>query len=105
MSVKIEDLVPEVAIVAQRCLNALVTMSIPHAVTSTLRTEAEQVALFAQGRQLLPTVNVLRGVAGLPPIGAAEKIPKRAYMSASTLHGSKAELFVHRFATMPETNP
>ncbi len=72
MSVKVEDLLPEVAAVAQRCLNAMVTMGIPHAVTSTLRTQAEQQALYAQGRQLLPTVNVLRGVAGLPPIGAAE---------------------------------
>ena len=42
MSVKVEDLIPEVAAVAQRCLNALVTMGIPHAVTSTLRTLAEQ---------------------------------------------------------------
>ena len=72
MSVKVEDLVPEVAAVAQRCLNALVTMGIPHAVTSTLRTLAEQQALFAQGRQSQSDVNILRRIAGMVLISGAD---------------------------------
>jgi peptidoglycan L-alanyl-D-glutamate endopeptidase CwlK len=41
-------------------------------VTSTLRTEAEQLALFAQGRKVLKTVNEFRAEAGLPPIGSEQ---------------------------------
>ena len=41
-------------------------------ITFTLRTEAEQLALFAQGRKKVDEVNRLRHDAGLPPITAAE---------------------------------
>lgn len=41
-------------------------------VTNTLRTDAEQHALFAQGRKALSEVNRLRKEAGLPPITEAE---------------------------------
>ena len=67
MSTKIADLMPDVAAAAEKAIGALVDHEIPHAVTSTLRTEAEQAALFAQGRQLLPTVNMLRSAADMPP--------------------------------------
>ena len=72
MSTKISDLVPDVAVVAQRCLDALTTAGIPHAVTSTLRTVQEQQALYAQGRKDLDEVNVLRSAAGLSPIADAD---------------------------------
>ena len=38
----------------------------------SLRTEAEQIALFAQGREELAKVNQLRAVAGMAPITAKE---------------------------------
>lgn len=41
-------------------------------VTQTLRTEAEQLAYYAQGRQSLSEVNQLRAEAGLGPIGNQE---------------------------------
>jgi peptidoglycan LD-endopeptidase CwlK len=72
MSTKISDLVPEVSAVAQRCVNALITAGIPHAVTSTLRTVEEQAALYAQGRLPLDRVNDLRKAAGLYAIGAED---------------------------------
>ena len=37
-------------------------------VTSILRSDAQQIALFAQGRQSLAQVNVLRAAAGMTPI-------------------------------------
>jgi peptidoglycan L-alanyl-D-glutamate endopeptidase CwlK len=40
--------------------------------TSVHRSAAEQMALYAQGRRTLAEVNVLRRIAGLPNIGAAE---------------------------------
>jgi peptidoglycan L-alanyl-D-glutamate endopeptidase CwlK len=52
-------------------------------VTSTRRTEAEQLALFAQGREKLSLVNKLRTGAGMPPIQEAQnKI--RTYKQCST---------------------
>lgn len=72
MSTKISDLIPDVAAAATAAIQDMLDRHVPHAVTSTLRTEAEQAALFAQGRQLLPTVNMLRSAADLPPIGAGD---------------------------------
>ncbi|GAB2958895.1 hypothetical protein GCM10027048_27560 [Hymenobacter coalescens] len=40
--------------------------------TSTHRSKAEQNALYAQGREPLATINQLRKIAGLRPIGAVE---------------------------------
>lgn len=37
-------------------------------VTSVLRSDAQQIALFAQGRQSLAQVNVLRAAAGMTPL-------------------------------------
>jgi peptidoglycan L-alanyl-D-glutamate endopeptidase CwlK len=42
--------------------------------TSTYRSNAEQAALFAQGRQPLAEVNRLRGLAGIPSIAARENV-------------------------------
>jgi len=41
-------------------------------VTQTLRTEDEQIAYYAQGRESLERINELREVAGMGPIGARE---------------------------------
>ena len=72
MSTKLTDLAPDVQGKAQLATEQLTAAGIPFAVTSTLRTEAEQMALFAQGRDALPAVNLLRSQAGMPPIGAAD---------------------------------
>lgn len=69
MSTKISDLAPDVAAAATAAIQDMLDRHVPHAVTSTLRTTAEQVALHAQGREDLGTVNRLRELAGLAPIG------------------------------------
>lgn len=68
MSTKLTDLQADVQGHAQFALEQLTAEGIPHAVTSTLRTEAEQIALYAQGRDALLTVNQLRSAAGMLPI-------------------------------------
>ena len=72
MSVKISDLMPDVASAAQNGIDALNRFGIPYAVTSTLRTVDEQAALFAQGRESLDRVNALRKTANMYPIGGSE---------------------------------
>ena len=68
MSTRLEDLTSETEAKARLALADLETRGVPVIVTSTLRTEAEQVALYAQGRQSLIAVNALRAEAGLGPI-------------------------------------
>jgi|GEM_PF-712108 peptidoglycan L-alanyl-D-glutamate endopeptidase CwlK len=65
---RLEDLNPVVADMCRRFLALCRDRGIDVVVTSTLRTEAEQLALFAQGRKSLWYVNELRRDAGLPPI-------------------------------------
>jgi peptidoglycan L-alanyl-D-glutamate endopeptidase CwlK len=72
VNTRIEDLTPNVQMLARKCLDILESWKIPHVVTSTFRTEAEQKALFAQGRKPLAYVNQLRAVAGLAYIVEAE---------------------------------
>jgi peptidoglycan L-alanyl-D-glutamate endopeptidase CwlK len=72
MSKALADLLPDVQIKATAALANLKARGIPYVVTYTLRTYAEQAALYAQGRQDLLTVNSLRDVAGLPHIGQAD---------------------------------
>ena len=72
MSTKLEDLAPAAKSAARSALAELVASNVPHAVTYTLRTYAEQAALYAQGRQPLITVNTLRGKAGLPSISEGD---------------------------------
>jgi peptidoglycan LD-endopeptidase CwlK len=72
MNTNIDDLQSDVAARAHASMAALKVSGIPAAVTSTLRTEAVQMALFAQGRDALPAVNLLRSQAGMPPIGAVD---------------------------------
>jgi peptidoglycan L-alanyl-D-glutamate endopeptidase CwlK len=68
----IEDLHPAVEPMCRRFLEICGERGIRVVVTSTLRTEAEQIALFAQGRKNINTVNELRHEAGLPPVSERE---------------------------------
>jgi peptidoglycan L-alanyl-D-glutamate endopeptidase CwlK len=72
MSAKISDLIPSVADAATKAIQDMLDRHVPHAVTSTLRTLAEQEALFAQHRRPLSDVNSLRLIAGMKPITDAE---------------------------------
>lgn len=72
MSTKLEDLTVATQIAAAKALADLKTRGIPYIVTYTLRTYAEQAALYAQGRQSLMAVNTLRARAGLPDIPEKE---------------------------------
>ncbi len=72
MSTKINDLLPVVAKAAQAAINEMVLKKIPFVITSTMRTDAEQIALFAQGRQSLDAVNALRLKAVMPLLPANE---------------------------------
>jgi hypothetical protein len=74
MSTKISDLLPSVAVKALAALQAMTDRRVPYAVTSTLRTTAEQQALFAQGRMTFDQVNALRATAGMRLIVAAENL-------------------------------
>jgi peptidoglycan L-alanyl-D-glutamate endopeptidase CwlK len=72
MSRRIEDLNPAVAEKCRRFIALCKERGIDVIVTSTLRAEAEQLALFAQGRKALRAVNGLRAAAGLSPITVAQ---------------------------------
>lgn len=72
MSTKLEDLTPATQAAAARALAALKASAVPYVVTYTLRTYAEQAALYAQGRKQLEIVNAMRATAKLPPITEGE---------------------------------
>lgn len=65
---KIEDLVPDLQVLYRIFSSAMAEADLPYIVTSTLRTQEEQYALWMQGRFPLTDVNDHRRVAGLPPI-------------------------------------
>ncbi len=69
MTNDIHALHPEPRKAAQAFIAELRDKKIPFKVTSTLRSEAEQIALYTQGRASLPIVNLLRKHAGMYPIG------------------------------------
>lgn len=66
MSRRLEDLLPRVAAAAARALADLKARGVLVSVTSTLRTQAEQAALYAQGREPLASVNAKRSAAKMP---------------------------------------
>jgi hypothetical protein len=72
MSNKITDLRPAAAQMAAEAGRRLNAAGIPFCDTSTLRTDATQIACHAQGRKQLDEVNRLRRIAGERPITAAE---------------------------------
>lgn len=69
---KIEDLIPVVADKCRALINLCKDKGHDILITCTLRTEAEQLALFAQGRKNLLEVNGLRKQAGMPDISEKE---------------------------------
>ncbi len=70
MSRDINDLCPAVRLRLERLQAAAAAQNPPigFEVVYTLRTEAEQLALFSQGRKTIDEVNRLRHDAGLAPI-------------------------------------
>lgn len=72
MSQRLVDLNAETYFLANKAIAELQTLKIPHVVTSTKRTEAEQAALYAQGRAKIEAVNELRKRAAMPWISLAE---------------------------------
>ena len=74
MSRDINDLCPSVRLRLEKLQAAAsaATPPIGFQVVYTLRTEAEQRALFAQGRKTVDETNRLRRDAGMPPITAEE---------------------------------
>lgn len=72
MSRAVEALHPAVAGLCRKFISACKERGIRVVVTSTLRTEAEQLALFSQGRTALKVVNTLRKKAGMPAITEAQ---------------------------------
>ena len=65
MSTLLKDLAPGFRQKIEVLLGMMVTRGIPVIVTQTLRTELEQLALWAQGRAQLETVQALRTAAGM----------------------------------------
>ncbi len=82
---RLQDLHPIVAGMCRTFQALCKDKGIDVRITSTLRTEAEQLALFAQGRKSLREVNALRAEAGLPPITEKEN-KLRVTNSLTSLH-------------------
>ena len=72
MSKYLDDLKPEVAQKARDLIAGMDTLGDRVVVTSTLRTDIEQLAMYAQGRAQLDVVNALRMICGLPSLPKAE---------------------------------
>ena len=68
MSQRLIELNAETYFLANEAIAELQTLKISHAVTSTKRTEAEQAALYAQGRAKLEAVNAKRQFAEMRKI-------------------------------------
>jgi peptidoglycan L-alanyl-D-glutamate endopeptidase CwlK len=89
MSRDIEKLLPivkEKALLLQKLAKEKLGLRIIF--TQTLRTNDEQIALFAQGRQSLGNVNGLRQIAGMPPITEKENHRvTNARDASSSFHG------------------
>jgi len=69
---KIEDLVPELQELYHKFTEKMKEAGLDFIVVCTARTVSEQRALYAQGRQSLNAVNLLRKEVGLPPISEQE---------------------------------
>lgn len=72
MSKSLEDLKPEVAQKARALISAMNDIGDRIVITSTLRSDIEQLAMFAQGRSDLAVVNALRMMCGLRSLPKAE---------------------------------
>ncbi len=105
MSTKLEDLTPDTQARAVKAIADLVARGIPYAVTYTLRTYAEQAALYAQGRQDLLTVNALRDAAGLPHIGQADNSYVVTQASGKKITDGGTGRSPHQFGTALDVVP
>lgn len=74
MSRRIEDLAPYFRTDAQRFWDDVVAHGPRCMIYNTARTEAEQVALYAQGREEFTRVNALRVLAGMRTIAPSENL-------------------------------
>jgi peptidoglycan LD-endopeptidase CwlK len=72
MSTRVESLAPRMIPLVQKMERLLKERGIRYAITCTTRTQAEQDALHAQGRNPLDQVNALRATAGMQPISQRE---------------------------------
>jgi peptidoglycan L-alanyl-D-glutamate endopeptidase CwlK len=72
MKPRIVDMTPELVIRYQRFSARMAEAGIPFVLTSVLRTQAEQIAYYAQGRKPLGDVNDLRKAAGMSLITEKE---------------------------------
>lgn len=72
MGTSIDLLKPSVQDLVYQAIAIMKAQSVQFAITSTLRTEAEQQALYAQGRKPLDVVNQYRVTANMPLIGPGE---------------------------------
>jgi hypothetical protein len=72
MKPNVSDLIPPARDLYYRFEEDMKTANVLWKATCIKRTRAEQVALYAQGRETLAVINELRRVAGLMPIDDAE---------------------------------
>lgn len=79
----VTDCTPELREKIKKFTIAMFSAGIPFIITCTARTVKEQVALHAQGRDDLFTVNALRYAAGLPPISEEQNKHKVTWTLAS----------------------
>lgn len=86
MSRDLNALHPEVKKAALKLKELAAAEGLKIIFTQTLRSKEEQAAFYAQGRQPVNKVNVLRGLAGLAPITDAEN--RKKITNASTIENS-----------------
>jgi peptidoglycan L-alanyl-D-glutamate endopeptidase CwlK len=72
MSVKIEDLQPDVQVKVKAALSEMDSKGIKYSVQYTFRTLNEQEALYSQGRKSLIEVNAIRKQANMQPISDSD---------------------------------
>jgi len=77
-SKKIDDLHEIVSGKARVFLRKCAEQGVEVLVTCTLRSNEEQEALYAQGREDVAKVNQLRRIAGMPPLGSENRIVTHA---------------------------
>jgi len=94
MSRKIEDLVPEMQEKALRFAGRMAEVGLPWMLTRTRSAQAEQVALYAQGRQPLVDVNRLRAMVKWQPIRESENFVVTWTMKSKHLEGKAFDIAI-----------
>lgn len=83
----LSDLHPWLAERARQHVELCAASGVRLVVYCTYRSDAEQRALYAQGRQVLDITNRMRAEAGLPPITAEENARKVTQRRTGSNHG------------------